>query len=101
MQKAGARVQKPQPVFEIMDIKEIDDTTLRVRGLALAPLSFGKCLMVQPMNGSQVSVSWEILRVFVFSRDVTDVDKGYYVELLLKGVRGDLLRENLYLYSAA
>jgi hypothetical protein len=87
-------------VFEIIEIAQADENLLKITGLTFKTLRVGDLVHIRDDKKPLVSRSatFDIKRIFVFGREISEVDRGYYIELFVSGGNEDILKDEKYFY---
>jgi len=86
--------------FEIIEVEQAEENLLKIIGLTLKTLKVGDRINIHDDKNALVSNAaiFDVRRIFVFGRELSKVDRGFYIELFVSGNSGDLLRDAKYLY---
>lgn len=78
--------------FEIGKVEQVEENLYKIVGLAF------KTLKVSDIVFYDESAQFEITKIFVFGRELTEIDRGFYIELFLQGADDEGLSNMKYLY---
>jgi len=87
-------------VFEVLKVEPSGENKWAVFGLTYETIAVGEKLYIwQEQEMKAPRLAFEVAHIGIWNREISDVDRGYYVTLLLIGEAGAKLQDVKHLYK--
>jgi len=83
-------------VFEVMEVEDVGQRVWKIRGRVYQDIRLGE--IIYALTNAEVEVPFEVIAIMAFGRSLPEISRGFGCEIVIKGQKGELLRQVTHLY---